>query len=151
MSHLRMKHVRSELLLEICSVRLYSLFLTIFLLQSTHKLLHQQVRCDGFPTHNHRRRPQYGVDGFPNQGALAVKRKAYRRTRSQGNPFDIHGTQPSDSLHRKACCGPQGAGLLSKAQSAPIPWETLVHRQYLHGRDHVPVNTSSYNSSALAV
>lgn len=113
--------------------------------------LHQQVRGDDSLTRSHKRRPQYGVDGFPNQEALAVKRKAYRKTRSQGSPSDKHGTLLLGNPHQMVCCGPREAGPELTALFAPIPWETLVHRQYLHGRDHVPGCTSSYNSLALAV
>ena len=111
--------------------------------------LHQQVRGDDSLTHNHRLRPQYGAGGFPNQGALAVKHKECRKTHSQDNPSDIHGIRFSVSLHRKACCGPQEAipGLM--ALSAPILLEIQEHCQYLHDRDHEPVNTNSYNSSVL--
>lgn len=129
----------------------YLILYTIkFSLQSMHMLLHQQVHGDDPLNSSHMLQLQFEVGGFLNQEAHAVKHKEYHRTRNLGNPSDILETQLSDSLHQKACCGPQEAipGLM--ALFAPILSGILVHPQYHPGRDHEPVNTNSYNSSALA-
>lgn len=84
-----------------------------------HMPLRQQVRGDGFPTHNHRRRQQSEADGSPNQEAQAVKHKGYRKTHSQDSPSDRLGTRPSDNFHQKACCEQQVVNLLSQVLFAP--------------------------------
>ena len=115
-----------------------------------HMPLHQQVRGDDFLAHNHRQQQLSEADGFQALALLAVKHKEYHRIHSQDSPSDIHGTQPSDTLHQMACYEPQGAGLQSEVLSAPIPLEKLVHRQYRRSTDHVLDCTSSYNSLAPA-
>ena len=121
-----------------------------FLLLSMHMPLRQQVRGDGFPTHNHRRRQQSEADGSPNQEAHAVKHKGYRKTHSQDSPSDRLGTRPSDNFHQKACCEQQVVNLQSQVLFAPRLLGIQEHRQYLHDRGHEPENTSNYNSSAQA-
>ena len=115
-----------------------------------HMPLHQQVRGDDSLIDSHRQQQQFEAGGSPSRGELAVKHKACRRTRIWDSPSDKHGTLLSNSLHQKACCGPQGADPLSEALSVPILWGTQGHHLYLHDKDHEPVNTNSYNSSALA-
>ena len=115
-----------------------------------HMPLHRQVRDDGFPTHNHRLQLQFEVGDFLNQGALVVKHKECRKTRNLGNPSDILETLPSDTLRQKVYYERQAVTPLLEVLFAPILSEILVHRQYLHGRDHEPVNTNSYISSVLA-
>ena len=83
----------------------------VFPLLSRHKLLRQQVRGDDLLIHNHRQQQQFEAGGFLNQGVLAAKRKVCRKTRSRGSPSDRRGTQPSDTPHQKACCGPRGVDL----------------------------------------
>ena len=92
---------------------------------------------------------QFEAGGFQVSALLALKHKVCRRTHSRDSPSDRRGIRPSDSLHQKACYGPQEAIPRLMALSAPMLLEKLVHRQYLHDRDHEPVNTNSYNSSAL--
>ena len=114
-----------------------------------HMPLHQQVRGDDFLAHNHRQQQLSEADGFQALALLAVKHKEYQRIHSQDSPSDIHGTQPSETLHQMACCGPQEAipGLM--VLSAPTLRGILGHRWCLHNRDHEPESTSSYNSLAL--
>ena len=126
------------------------MLITIFLLLSKHMPLHQQVRDDGFPTHNHRRQLQFEVGDFLNQGALVVKHKECRKTRNLGNPSDILETQPSDTLRQKVYYERQAVNPLLEVLFAPILSGILVHPQYHPGRVHAPENTNSYNSSALA-
>ena len=95
-------------------VVLQLLIITISLLQSMHMPLRQQVRGDGFPTHNHRRQLQYEAGGSLNPEAHAVKCKAYRRTHNLDSPFDKHGKQLLDTLRQKAYCVPQ-AGVFQSA------------------------------------
>ena len=123
--------------------------ITIFLLLSTHKPLRRQVRDDGLPTHNHRRQLQFEVGDFLNQGALVVKHKECRKTRNLGNPSDILETQPSDTLRQKVYYERQAVNPLLEALFVTILSGILVHRQYLHDRDHAPDCTNSYNSSVL--
>jgi hypothetical protein len=113
-------------------------------------LLHQQVRGDDPLNSSHKLQLQFEVGGFLNQEELAVKHKEYHRTHNLGNPSDIHGTPLSDNLHQKAYYEPQEVNLLLEALFVTILWGIQEHRQYLHGRDHAPENTSNYNSSALA-
>ena len=101
------------------------------------------------PTHNHKRQLQYEAGGFLNPGGPAVKHKVCRRTHSRDSPSDTHGRQPSNNLRQKAYYEQRVASSLSEALFSPILLEKLVHRQYLHGRDHEPVNTNSYISSVL--
>ena len=115
-----------------------------------HMLLHRQVHGDGSLTDSHKRQQQCEAGGFLNQGVLAAKRKVCRKTHSQGSPSDRRGTLPSDTPHQKAYYELQVEDLLSEVQSEPILSGILVHRQYLHDRDHEPVNTSNYNSLVRA-
>ena len=115
-----------------------------------HMPLRLQVRGGDLLIHNHRQQLQSEAGGFLNQEAPAVRHKGCHRTHSQGSPSDIRGKQPSDNLRQRACCEPQEVNLLSEVLSAPILLGKLVHRQYLHDRDHEPMSTNSYNSSALA-
>ena len=124
-------------------------YFTIFLLRSKHKLLHRPVHGGDSLAHSHRRRLRCGVDGSPVRVILVVKHKAYRRTHNLDSPFDKRETQPSDTPHQKAYYELQVEDLLLEVLFAPILSEILVHRQYLHGRDHEPVNTNSYISSVL--
>ena len=82
-----------------------------------HKLQHRPVHGGDSPTHNHRLQLQFEAGGFLNQGILAVKHKAYRRTHSQDSPSDRHGTQPSNNPHRMACGEQQVVNLLSEVLS----------------------------------
>src|SRR5574344_534576 len=125
------------------------LYLIKFLLLSMHMPLHRQVRGDGFPTHNHRRQLQFEVGDFLNQGTLVVKHKECRKTRNLGNPSDILGTLLSDTLRQKVYYERQAVNPLLEVLFAPILLEKLVHRQYLHDRDHVLGCTNNYNSSVL--
>ena len=112
-------------------------------------LLRRQGHYDGSLSSNHIRLQQSGVGGSQDSGMLCVRLPACRKIHSQDSPSDIHGTQPSDTLHQMACCGPQEAipGLM--VLSAPTLRGILGHHQYLHDRDHEPVNTNSYISSVL--
>ena len=101
-------------------------------------------------SNSHKQQLQFEADGFLNQGALALRHKGCHRTHSQGSPSDRRGTLPSDTPHQKAYYELQVEDLLSLVLSVPILLEKLVHRQYLHDRNHEPVNTNSYNSLALA-
>ena len=112
--------------------------------------LHQQVRGDDPLNSSHKLRLQFEAGGFLNQGVLAAKRKVCRKTHIQGSPSDRRGTLPSDTPHQKAYYELQVEDLLSLVLSVPILLEILGHRWCLHNKDHVPANTSSYNSSALA-
>ena len=123
--------------------------LRVFLLLSMHKLLHLPMHGGDLLIHNHRQQLQSEAGGFPNQEAHDVKHKVCRRTHSRDSPSDRRGTRPSDSLRQKAYYEKRVVSSLSEALSAPILLEKLVHRQYLHGRDHEPVNTNSYISSVL--
>ena len=123
----------------------------VSLLQSMHRPLRRQVRGDDSLTYSHRLLPQSEAGGFPNQGVRAAKRTVCRRTHNLDSPSDIREKQPSNNLRQKACYEQRVASSLSEALSEPILLEKLVHRQYLHGRDHEPENTNSYNSLALAV
>ena len=123
---------------------------TGFPLLSRHMPQHQPVHYDGFPVDNHTLLQQYEADDWVNQGKLDVIRTAYRKTRSQDNPSDRHGTRLSGSPHRMACCGQQEASLQSGVLSAPTPLERLEHHRYLHGKVHAPASTSSCSSSAPA-
>ena len=115
-----------------------------------HKLLRQQVRGDDLLTHNHRRKLQFEVGDFLNQGTLVVKHKECRKTRNLDNPSDIHETQPSDTLRQKVYYERQAVNPLLGVLFAPILSGILVHPLYHPGRVHVPGCTSSYNSLALA-
>ena len=108
------------------------------------------MRGDDLLTHNHRQPLQFEADGFLNQVVLAAKRKGCHRTHSQGSPSDRRGTLPSDTPHQKAYYELQVEDLLLEVLYAPILSGILVHRQYLHDRDHEPVNTSNYNSLVRA-
>ena len=123
---------------------------TIFLLLSKHMLLHRQVRGDDPLNSSHKLQLQSEAGGFPNLEAHAVKHKECRKTRNLDIPSDTHEKQLSNNLRQKACYEQRVASSLSEALSEPILLEKLVHRQYLHDRDHEPVSTNSYNSSALA-
>ena len=112
-------------------------------------LLHRQVHGGGLPTHSHKLQLQFEVGGFLNLEAHDAKHKECRKTRNLGNPSDILETQPSDTLHQKVYYERQAVNPLLEVLFAPILSEILVHRQYLHGRDHEPVNTNSYISSVL--
>ena len=133
-----------------CAKSVINYYFIIFLLQSTHMLLHQQGHCDGFLNSNHRQQLLCEADDSPNLEAHDVRHIVCRRTHSLGSPFDIYGIRPSNNLHQKVCYEQRVVIPLSEVQSAPILSGILVHRQYLHDRDHEPVNTNSYNSSALA-
>ena len=112
-------------------------------------LLHQQVRGDDPLNSSHKLQLQFEAGDFLNQGALALKHKVYRKTHSLDSPSDRHGILLSGNLRQKACCERQVVSPLSMVLFAPILLEKLVHRQYLHDRDHAPKNTNSYNSLAL--
>ena len=114
-----------------------------------HRPLRRPMHGGDFLTHNHRQQLRFEAGGFLNQGALVVKHKECRKTRNLDSPSDILETLPSDTPHQKACCERQVVSPLSMVLFAPILLEKLVHRQYLHGRDHEPVNTNSYISSVL--
>ena len=114
-----------------------------------HKLLHLPMHGGDLLTHNHRQQLQSEAGGFPNQEAPAVRHKGCHRTHSLDSPSDISGKQPSDNLRQKAYYEQRVVSSLSEALSEPILLEKPVHRQYLHGRDHEPVNTNSYISSVL--
>ena len=112
-------------------------------------LLHQQVRGDDPLNNSHKQLLQFEAGDSPNLEAHAVKHKECRKTRNLGNPSDILETQPSDTLHQKVYYERQAVNPLLEVLFAPILSGILVHPQYLHDRDHEPLNTSSYNSSAL--
>ena len=113
-------------------------------------LLHRQVHGGGLPTHSHKLQLQSEAGVFLNLEAHVVRRKVCRRTHSRDSPSDRRGIRPSDSLRQKAYYEKRVVSSLSEALSAPILLEKLVHRQYLHDRDHEPVNTSNYNSLVRA-
>ena len=113
-------------------------------------LLHQQVHGGDPLNSSHKLQLQFEVGDFLNQGALVVKHKECRKTRNLGNPSDILETLPSNTLRQKVYYERQAVTPLLEVLFAPILLEKLVHRQYLHGRDHEPVNTNSYISSVLA-
>ena len=115
-----------------------------------HKLLHLPMHGDDPLSNNHSQQLQFEAGGFLNQGVLAVRHKGCHRTHSLDSPSDRRGTLPSDNLRQKAYYEQRVVSSLSEALSEPILLEKLVHRQYLHGRDHEPVNTNSYISSVLA-
>ncbi len=127
-----------------------SLNLTESPLLSRHRLRHRQGRGGGGLTDSHRRLLRFEAGGWAGWAGLGVRHKGCRKTHSRDSPSDRHGTRPSGSLRRRACCEPQGAGPLSGALSAPTRRGTRAHRQYLHGRGRALVGTSSCNSSALA-
>ena len=103
----------------------------------------------GLPTHSHKLQLQSEAGGFQVPALLAVKHKECHRTHSRDSPSDRRGIRPSDSLRQKAYYEQRVVSSLSEALSAPILMEKLVHRQYLHGRDHERVNTNSYSCSVL--
>ena len=117
---------------------------------SKHMLRHRQVRGDDPLNSSHKLQLQFEAGGFLNPEAHDVKHKVCRRTHSRDSPSDRRGIRPSDSLRQKAYYEQRVVSSLSEALSEPILLEKLVHRQYLHGRDHEPVNTNSYSRSALA-
>ena len=121
-------------------------YFTIFLLRSKHKLLHRPVHGGDSLAHSHRRRLRCGVDGFPVRVILVVKHKAYRRTHNLDSPFDKHGTQPSNSLHQKACYELQAVAHQSAALFVSKLRGIQVLHLYHHGTSHEPDCTSSYNS-----
>ena len=115
------------------------------------KPLRRQVRGDDSLIDSHRQQQQFEAGDSPNQGVRAAKRTVCRKTRSRDSPSDRRGTRPSGNFRRRACCERPRVGPLSRVLSVPILWGTLVHRQYLPDKDHVPGCTSSSNSLALAV
>ena len=129
-----------------CVDSVINYYFTISLLQSTHKLLHRQVRGDDPLNSSHRRQLQYEAGGSLNPEGHAVRHKVCRKTHSRDSPSDTHGKQPSNNLRQKACYEQRVASSLSEALSEPILLEKLVHRQYLHGRDHAAENSNSHNS-----
>lgn len=119
-------------------------------LLSKHMPLHRRGRGGGSLGCSRTPRLRYGAGDYRGMGRLCVRHTGCRRTRSRDNPSDRRGRRLSGSSRRRACCGPQGAGPLSAAQSVPRPLETRAHRLYLRGKGHEPVSTSNYNSWALA-
>lgn len=122
----------------------------VVLLLSRRKLRHQQGRGGGSPSENHRRRPRSGADGFPSGVASDEMLQACRGTHTRGNPSDRFGRRREGSLRQRGGCGPQVAGLQSKAQSVPTRRGTPEHRRCQYDTDHEPEYTSNYNSWARA-
>ena len=109
----------------------------------------QLVHGDDPVSDNHKQQLQFEAGDSPNLEAHAVRHIVCRKTRSQDNPSDRHGTLLSDSPRQKACCEPQVADLQSKVLSASIPLGRWALRRYLRCKGHVPDCTSSFNSLAL--
>ena len=60
----------------------------IFLLQSTHKLLHQLGHDGDFRVDNHTQLLRCGAGDYTDKGRLCVRHTKCRRTHSQDSPFD---------------------------------------------------------------
>ena len=118
-------------------------------MQWLHMLLHLPMRDDDFLNYIHNAQRLCRGCGVP-LAILCERRYTYNETHSQGSPSDRRGTLPSDTLHQKVYYERQAVNPLLEVLFAPILLEKLVHPLYHPGRDHEPVNTSSYNSSALA-
>ena len=115
------------------------------------KPLHRQGRGGGSLDNSHRLLQRCVAGGSLGGEAYDGRRRGCRRTHSRGSPCDRHGRRLSDSSRQRACCALQGVSLLLMALSSPILLGTQGHRRCLVGIAHAPVNTSSYNSLALAV